>query len=181
MRVSKWISTAFALSLAAGAVAGLTGSPAFAAGGNSCKTFRGYATFSPGITSKTTNQTITVHGTVGGCSPSSSTGGAGTVVGTIKTTKPGSCTTLVQGGGVQKGTSVTNWKNGKSSHFSITVTEGTGSSYNLASIVGKVTSGQFAGKKVSGQVKFTPVGKGACVSAPLKKVTFAETKPFGLS
>ena len=40
--------------------------------------------------------------------------------------------------------------------------------------------GLFAGKLVSGQVKFAPANPGACTSAPLKKVTFVQTKPFVL-
>jgi hypothetical protein len=40
--------------------------------------------------------------------------------------------------------------------------------------------GSFAGKFVSGQVKFSPANSGACTSAPLKKVTFVQTKPFVL-
>ena len=38
--------------------------------------------------------------------------------------------------------------------------------------------GLFAGKFVSGQVKFSPASSGACTSAPPKKVTFVQTKPF---
>jgi len=86
----------------------------------------------------------------------------------------------VQGGGTQKGTSTTKWKNGASSKFSVTVHEGTGPNYNIATISGRVTSGLFAGKLVSGQTKFAPANSGACTSAPLKKVTFVQTKPLTL-
>ena len=49
-----------------------------------------------------------VHGNVTGCTPSTKTGGSGVVTGTLKGTKPGNCTTTVQGGNVLHGTSTTN-------------------------------------------------------------------------
>jgi hypothetical protein len=181
--LSKLASAAFALSLVASAAVAFSASPTAAATANQCKTFKGYATFNPPVPAGNgpkVNSTITIHGTVAGCSPSNLTGGSGTVTGTIKGTKPGNCTTTIQGGGIQKGTSTTKWKNGKSSKFSATVKEGTGSSYNVATITGKVTSGLFAGKLVSGQTKFSPANSGACTTAPLKKVTFVQTKPLVL-
>jgi len=176
------IRAGLAFALAASMAIGFA-SPLSTATANSCKTFKGYATFNPPVPAgngpKVTS-TITVHGTVAGCTPSTQTGGTGTVTGVIKGTKPGNCVTTVQGGGTQKGTSTTKWKNGKSSKFSVTVHEGTGNNYNLATITGKVVSGLFAGKLVSGQTRFSPANSGACTSAPLKKVTFVQTKPLTL-
>jgi len=175
------IRVGVAFALAASMAVGFA-SPASAATANQCKTFKGYATFNPPVPAGATkvNSTITVHGTVAGCSPSAKTGGSGAVTGTIKGTKPGNCTTTVQGGGTEKGSSTTKWKNGKSSKLTVTVKQGTGASYNIATITGKVASGLFAGKLVAGQVKFSPANSGACTSAPLKKVTFVQTKPFVL-
>jgi len=178
----SFIRAGMALALAAGSLVLGFAAPTGAATANQCKVFKGYATFNPPVpagANKVTS-TITIHGTVSGCSPSNLTGGTGTVTGTIKGTKPGNCTTTVQGGNTQKGTSTTKWKNGKSSKFSVTVKEGTGPNYNIATITGKVTSGLFAGKLVSGQTKFSPANSGACTSAPLKKVTFVQTKPLVL-
>ena len=170
-----------AFALAASMAIGFA-SPASAATANSCKTFKGYATFNPPVPAGATkvNSTITIHGNVAGCAPSSATGGSGVVTGTLKGTKPGNCTTTVQGGNVLHGTSTTKWKNGKSSKFTVTVKTGTGPNYSVATITGKVASGLFAGKLVSGQTKFSPANPGACTSAPLKKVTFVQTKPFVL-
>ena len=180
------IRAGLAFALAASMAIGFA-SPLSAATANSCKTFKGYATFNPPVPAgngpKVTS-TITVHGTVAGCTPSTKTGGTGTVTGVIKGTKPGNCTTTVQGGNVLHGTSTTKWKNGKTSKFTVTVHEGTArtgsNAYNIAHITGRVASGLFAGKLVSGATKFTPANPGACTSAPLKKVTFVQTQPLTL-
>src|SRR5690349_16006439 len=123
------IRAGMAFALAAGSLVLGFAAPTGAATANQCKVFKGYATFNPPVPAgngpKVTS-TITIHGTVSGCSPSNLTGGSGTVTGTIKGTKPGNCVTTVQGGNTQKGTSTTKWKNGKSSKFSATVHEGTG-------------------------------------------------------
>jgi len=171
-----------AFALAGGSVLLGFAPPAGAATANQCKTFKGYATFNPPVPAGATKvkSKISVHGNVTGCSPSSKTGGSGVVTGTLTPTTAGNCATTVKGGGTQKGTSTTKWKNGKVSKFSVTVKEGTGSNYNLATITGKVTSGLFAGKLVAGQVRFKPANAGACTTAPLKKVTFTQTKPFVL-
>ncbi len=177
--MSKFASAAFALSLAAGAVVALSASPA-AAATNSCKVLKGTSTFNPPVTNTPHTGTITSKGTVSGCSPSASTGGSGVFTSTLKATKPGSCKTLVQGGNVLNGTAKTTWKNGKVTNMKITVKTGTKSNYNIATITGTVSSGLFAGKHVTGQVKFTPKSGQNCVTVPLKQVTFVNTKPFAL-
>jgi hypothetical protein len=179
----SWTRAGLAFALAAGTMMLGFVPPAAAATANQCKVFKGYATFSPGVNPPNgpkNNPTIKVTGTVSGCSPTKLTGGSGGVTGTIKGTKPGNCSDTVKGGGTQKGTSTTKWKNGKSSTFSVTVKEGTGSNYNLATITGKVTKGLFAGKLVAGQVRFSAANNQMCVSKPLTKVTFVQTKPLVL-
>ena len=81
--------------------------------------------------------------------------------------------------GIQKGTATTKWKNGKTSTFSITAKEGTGSNFNVATLTGKVTKGLFVGHTVTGAVKFTP-NSGACTSKPFSSLTFTQTKPLVL-
>jgi hypothetical protein len=81
---------------------------------------------------------------------------------------------------VLNGTAKTSWKNGKVTNMKITVRTGTGANYNIATITGTVSSGLFAGKHVTGQVKFTPKSGQDCVNTPLKQVTFVNTKPFAL-
>jgi len=177
------IRAGLAFALAAGTIVLGVASPASAATANQCKVFKGYATFKPPVplaNGPKVISTITIHGTVSGCSPSAKTGGSGTVTGTIKGTKPGNCADTVKGGNTQKGTSTTVWKNKKQSKFSVTVKEGTGSAYNIATITGKVTSGLFAGKLVAGQTKFTASSSDQCIQKPLSKVTFVQTKPLVL-
>jgi hypothetical protein len=178
--LSKMASVAFALSLASGTAVAITAGPAAAAPANNCKVLKGTSTFKPPVTVTPSKGTITSKGTVSGCAPAAKTGGSGVFSSTLKGTKPGSCTTLVQGGNVLKGTANTKWKNGKITKMQITVKTGTGNKYNIATITGKVTSGLFAGKKVTGQVKFTPKAGQDCITTPLKQVTFKNTKPFAL-
>ncbi len=174
------LRAAAACALAAGTVAIGLASPA-AAAANSCKSLAGTANFSPGVTTTARNQTITSKGTLSGCAPASQTGGSGTLVSTIKTAKPTSCQTLLQGGGVTKGTSKVTWKNHKTSTMAITLKTGTGKAYNVANVTGTVTAGLFKGKHVSGQLKFTPKPGQNCTTVPIKTVTFQGTKPFVLT
>jgi hypothetical protein len=178
--LSKWASGAFALSLLTGSALALTASPAAAAPVNSCKVLKGSSTFTPPITPTPSSGKITSKGTVTGCAPAAKTGGSGVFTSTLKATKPGSCTTLIQGGNVLKGTAKTVWKNKKVTNMKITVKTGTGAKYNIATITGTVASGLFAGKKVTGQVKFTPKNTTDCITTPLKVLTFKSTKPFAL-
>jgi hypothetical protein len=178
--MSKFASLAFALSLASGTAVALTAAPAGAATINSCKSLAGTSTFKPPVTSTPKKGTITSVGKVTLCTPKAKTGGSGNFTSTLKSTKAGSCTTLVQGGNVLKGTAKTVWKNHKVTKMNITVKTGTGTKYNIATITGKVTSGLFAGHKITGQVKFTPKQGQDCVTTPLKQVTFKSTKPFQL-
>jgi len=178
--MSKLAASAFALSLAVASAVALTASPA-AAATNSCKVLKGTSTFHPPIPVKgSVSGYITSTGTVSGCTGTKPTGGSGTFTSKIKSSKPGSCATLVKGGNVLQGTAKTSWKNGKVTNMKITVKTGTGTHYNIANITGTVSSGLFAGKHVTGQVKFTPKRKTDCISTPLQQVTFVNTKPFAL-
>ncbi len=177
--LSRMASVAFALSLATGTAVALTAAPAGAATANSCKILKGTSTFKPPVFTTSAKRTIKSVGKVTGCLPKKKTGGSGKFTSTLKTTTAGNCVSLVQGGNVLKGNATTKWKNGKVTKMSVTVKTGTGNKYNIATIKGKVTSGLFKGKKVTGQVQFTPKS-GDCVTTPLKTVTFKSTKPFAL-
>jgi len=148
-----------------------------AAPAQSCATVKGSATFSPGLTNTPANQTIKAKGTETKCKPSAATGGSGALTATIKL-KNASCTTLINGGQTLKGTGATAWKNGQTSNYTLTFKTGTGNNITVATITGKVSSGLFAGDKISGQIQFTVKGSPDCNTKPVKQVTFVNTKPF---
>ena len=139
----------------------------------------GTATFSPGVNGTSRTQTITSKGSETSCSPSKSTGGAGTLKATIKAPKS-SCTTLVKGGQTDKGTATTTWKNKKVSKFNITLKTGTGKNFDIATITREghfrpVRRQEFQRPgEVHGQEwpELHPV--------PVKNLTFKNTKPFVL-
>jgi hypothetical protein len=156
--------------------------PGVAAGpSQSCAHLTGSATLSPGLTGVPADQTVTAKGTLTSCAPSATTGGSGTISATIKI-KKGSCQGLATGNQSLSGTAVTKWKNGKSSTYSVTFKTGTGSNIQVATITGKVSAGLFAGKNVSGQIKFTvKAGENCSAAHPIKDITFVNTKPWVIS
>lgn len=174
------VSAALAVALAASALPAITASPAVAAPVGSCKTVTGSATFAPGLSYTPANNTITAKGVETGCTPAADTGGSGTLTATIKVTA-GSCAKLATGKQKLSGTAVSAWKNKKTSKYALTFTTGTGSTATTATITGKVTSGLFAGKSLTGAVKFTVTGTPNCTSKPVKSVTFKQVKPFVIS
>lgn len=174
------VSAAMALALAASAVTAITATPAMAAPVGSCATVTGSATFSPGLGNTPADNTITAKGAESKCTPAASTGGAGTLSATIKV-KAGSCAALATGKQKLVGTAVSTWKNKKTSKYSLTFTTGTGATATTATITGKVISGLFVGKKLTGAVKFTVTGTPNCTDKPVKTVTFKNTKPFVIS
>jgi|SRR3954453_15131524 len=178
-REFKLLRVTFALALGAGALSVVAASPAGAATANSCAKLSGTATFSPGVTTASRNQVIKSKGTATGCKPSKSTGGSGVVTATIKS-PAANCTKLVKGGQTLKGTAQTVWKNKKVTKFNISLKTGTGGNATLATITGKVTSGLFAGKTVTGQVRFKLKAGQNCTTVPVKNLTFTSTKPFAL-
>src|SRR3954466_3916445 len=101
-----------------------TGTPAPAAGGTSCGVTTGKATFTPPLpkagSSKKVLATIKSTGTTKNC-----VGGgvkSGTVTGTFKFSKPGNCSTLIQGsGGASNGTITIKWNNGQTSSGTATI------------------------------------------------------------
>ncbi len=162
---------------AALATSGLSIAPAGAATVQTCKTVKGSATLTPGLTTAPKNQTVTAKGNATGCSPAAPTGGSGVLTATAKIAN-GSCQGLVKGGQTIKLPSTIKWKNGKTSKLSLTAKTGTGSAATVATITGKVSSGLFVGKSVKLTIKITQ-GKGEnCTTVPVKHITFVNTKPL---
>jgi hypothetical protein len=152
--------------------------PAGAATFQNCAKVAGTATFTPGLTNTPRDNTVRVaNGTQTSCTPLAATGGSGKLTATI-TVKQGSCAKLGTGNQTLTGKATSSWKNGKLSHYNITMKTGSGANATTATITGLVHDGLFAGKHMKVTVKFK-VGAGAnCTTKPIKSVTFTNTKPF---
>jgi hypothetical protein len=157
----------------------ITASPASAAGGTTCSKATGTAYFKPPLpklgSTKTVKSKLSASGTVTGCTGGGVKGGHFTFAQT-STPTAGNCQTLVT---VKKsdpptvGTLTMTWNTGKKSTakgFKIKQTDTT-----TATTTGKITSGLFAGKTISGTVTFTPE-KDGCTNKDLSKVTFVNKK-----
>jgi len=144
-----------------------------------CTKATGSATVTPGLGATPANNTIKAKGTLGGCAPAKTTGGSGTLTATIKV-PGGSCLKLAGGGQKLAGTAGTTWKNKKTSAYALTFTTGKGGAATTATVTGRVTSGLFKGKKVSGQIKFK-ITKGNCAPTPVTGISFTQTKPWVVS
>jgi hypothetical protein len=151
----------------------LASGPAGAATGTSCKSVSGSVTVTPGLTDKPLAQVITFNLPVKGCTGGGVT--SGTVKGTDKVTKPGTCGTLGAPGPAQKITGTITWNTKKTSTFSAsTTTKGL-----TFTITGTVTAGLFQGTKVSEAGKYALPSGAICTTAhPLKTLTVTGTKPF---
>src|SRR4051812_46490859 len=116
--------------------------PAQAAGNSTCK-ISGAAHFTPGL--KTAKQAVsyTFSGSAGACQSSDKT----VKTGSISASGAGQ---LTCSGGASSGDGQIQWNNGQSSFFSFT-TSGTGPEVKVA---GAVTSGEFAGSKITAVLAF---------------------------
>jgi hypothetical protein len=151
--------------------------PAGAASYQTCKTLKGTATLTPGLSTVPKTQTVTAKANATGCAPASKTGGSGVL--TSKASIPnGSCQGLATGGQTIKLASTMKWKNGKSSKLALTAKTGSGSTATVATITGKVTSGLFVGKKVKTTITFTVKSGENCTTVPVKHLTIKNTKPL---
>ncbi len=169
MHLRKIAGFAFALTLAAPVGLMLGTGSATAATGQKCGTLSGSATISPGLSTVPANQTVTASGTLASCTPSSATGGGGSLHATT-TLKNGSCQGLASGTTLPLKGSI-KWKNGKTSAVSITA-KTTSSAPTVATFSGKVSSGLFAGQPVGGKITFTIKSGQNCTSVPVKNLTF---------
>jgi len=146
-----------------------------------CAHVSGSATITPGITPTATDQVIKAKGSETTCTPSTTTGGYGTLTATIKVAQA-TCAKLASGGQVVYGTATSTWHNGTYTKYNIRLTTGTGAYALYANVYGTVTAGRFFSsttpRHLKGQVKFR-VTSGACTAAsPVKSVAFANTKAF---
>ncbi len=170
MRKTVGLLCAAALLLPVGVI---TASPAGAAGGTVCSKASGTGVFTPpipkGAGPKRASK-LSASGTVSGCNATVKSG----TTKFVQTSKPvpGNCQTLLVVNSADKptiGTLTIKWNNGKTSTaqgFKIKQTKST-----EATTTGKITSGLFVGKVISGTVTFKPK-QGDCVKTDLKSVTY---------
>lgn len=148
-------------------------SRAGAAGGTTCQSIKGNATFKPalpklGVSTKVRASVSVTNGKFGSCV------GGGVTSGTVKLSskfaKPGNCATLATAGSSNqaKGTETITWNTGKTSTVAIALT-GVNGQPTQAKVSGTVTAGLFKGSKQSGTVAYV-VPKGGCTSKALSTV-----------
>jgi hypothetical protein len=163
---------------AALATSGLALAPASATTfAQTCTKLTGVVNIKPGISATPKPQTATAKGNLTGCTPSSKTGGTGVITASIKLPSNSSCSGLAKGGTSLKLASKITWKNAKVSNLALTAKTGTGPNVLTATITGKVMSGLFAAKGVTGQIKIKPT-KGNCTTTPVTQISFTSSKPF---
>ena len=153
---------------------GVIAVPADAAGGTSCRTTNGTATFKPalpklGSATKVLSSVTVVDGKLAECVGGGVTGGS--VKLTSKFSKPGNCETLATSGNTNptRGIETITWNTNQTSTVGLTLT-GVKGTPTQAKIAGTVTAGLFKGLKETGTVLYV-VPKRGCTSNPLSKVT----------
>jgi len=146
----------------------------------SCKTFKGVVTISPGLTTTPHAQTASATGNLSGCTVASKTGGTGVIRAKLGLPSNSSCQGLATGKQTVKIPSATiTWKNKKTTTMALKAVTGSGSTATVATITGKVTKGLFVGKTVTGAIKVTPkAGENCSPGHPIQHLTFTNPKPF---
>ena len=166
-----------AAALATGGLATMSASAATLP--QTCKTVKGTATLTPGLSTTPHAQTATATANLSGCTPSAKTGGAGVMKAKLALPKNSSCQGLATGKQTIKLTATVTWKNKKTSGLSLTAKTGTGKTATVATITGKVTKGLFVGRPVTLTIKFAPkAGQNCTPGHPIKNLTITNTKPF---
>jgi hypothetical protein len=144
-----------------------------------CKTLKGVQKYSPALpalSQKTTvTSKVTIKVTVSGC-----TGGG--VTGSVNTSAysyAGNCLSLITHKGAIKGTASVTWSNNKTSTMTtaLTTTSKPGVQPVLATLVAKVTKGQFLGTTSTEKLKIT-LPPGACTKVGLTGNTFVNIGSF---
>jgi hypothetical protein len=168
------------LAVAALAASGLASGPAGAATAQqTCKTVKGTATLSPGLSTTPHAQKATATANLSGCTVASKTGGAGVMKATLSLASNSSCQGLATGNQTIKLAATITWKNKKTSTMALTAKTGSGSTATQATITGKVSKGLFPGRPVTLTIKFTPKSGQDCTPGhPIKNLTIANTKPL---
>jgi hypothetical protein len=161
---------------------GIAAAPAGAATAQSCAKFVGTITLSPGLGTAPANQKVTIKGTQSACKPTATTGGTGAFLSQF-TLKNASCGTLAKGGSTFTGPAKTTWKNGKTTNYTITYKDGTGSAIANITMTGKATAGLFKLKKLVGGIKInlSSVNSNACTGANFKSAKLTQLKTWTLS
>ena len=159
----------------------VTANPAAAAVVQTCGHVQGSATFTPGLTNTPTDNVVRAKAAETSCTPSSTTGGSGTLTATIKLPK-GSCAGLASGGQTIYGTATSTWKNGTVTKLNIRATTGTGANATVANVYGTITSGRFYRasplRHLTVQVKFRVTSGNCTAASPIKSVAINNTKPL---
>jgi hypothetical protein len=169
----KRFLTRASLVLAVGALAatGIAIAPASAATvQQTCKTLKGAATLTPGLSTTPHAQTATATANAAGCAAASKTGGAGILHAKLTLPTNSSCQGLAAGKQTIKLAATMTWKNKKTSTMALVAKTGSGSTATVATITGKVTKGLFAAHAVTVTIKFAPKA--------VKNLTITNTKPL---
>jgi hypothetical protein len=154
---------------------------------------KGTAVARPGLNARPTPQKITMQIKLLGCLPTDATGGSGTLSGTFKPPGTQTCA-LIRQPHALKGSGRIVWKNGKTSAVSLTFSL-TGATA-FANVAGKVNTGLFSSRTVSGQFQVTAEASHhgttvaqACASKiasgqpdrnSVVRLFFVRTKPFAI-
>jgi len=153
--------------------------PAGAAGGTTCKTNTGTATFTPPLPSlkstATVNSTVTSSGKLSGCVGGGVTGGTYKV--SYKDTTSHNCKQLLTYTTKTTTASITTtWSNGKTSVGTITLI-GIKTNPTKDNVTGVTKSGLFAGLHLTTSYAFKAVPATGCVSTALAKVSVTGASP----
>jgi hypothetical protein len=157
---------------------GLLASPAGAAGGTTCKTNHGTATFTPPLpplsSTKTVNTTVAFKGTLSGCSGGGVTGA--TYHGQYKVANENCKKLLTYTTKPTTAPIATAWSNHKTSGGTISLHAIKGSP-TMSNVTGVTTSGLFKGLHLTTQFSFKAARSTDCGSTSLAKVSVTGTKP----
>ena len=177
-RIAARTALSAMLALGVGALAAV---PASAAEGTSCASDVGTAEVSPGLAGVAKVQTITIKGTLCGCT--GPTGATGKYVIHLKTSAPATCLSLETSGGAAQGTAVIKW--GKGHGNSLGSLSISGSPESGLALAASITAGPFAGlgvaTTITGEPVFTGIGFPCTQQNPLKQLNVTGTSPFVIS
>ena len=175
MRKTLGLLCAVAMMLPIGVI---TAQPAAAAGGTTCKTNHGTATFTPPLpplsSTKTVNTTVNFKGTLSGCSGGGVTGA--TYHGQYKVANDNCKKTLTYTTKTTTSPISTSWKPTGTSKGTITLHAIKGSP-TKANVTGVTTTGKFKGLHLTTQFSFKAARSSDCGSTSLAKVYVTGTKP----
>jgi hypothetical protein len=176
MRKTLGLLCAAAMMLPLGVI---TAGPAGAAGGTTCKTNHGTATFNPPLppvsSTKTVNTTVTSTGTLSGCSGGGVTSAKYKV--TYKVANDNCKKLLTYTGKTTTAPITTTWQPGnKGSTGTITLIPIKGKP-TMANVTGVTKTGLFKGLHLTTQFSFKAARSTDCGSTSLAKVSVTGTKP----